>query len=233
MTIALLCPSRRPEGFLRMETSAEKTAEDFTVYTDDFPEFMPTVHKWNVLAERALRNEENKLFMLAADDMIFETAGWDKALLDHYNALENKIHVYSLGDSRDVDGTPHLIVTREYISTMGYFLPPIFLHWFCDSWTTDCARSNFCFTHFRQYRLTHDKPSDKGQPDETHLGIRRMGWHERDKYVNDTCQHFLAHEIGKLSEKMGYNKFPLDAKACGIYTEEIRQTKEYFAKGGK
>jgi hypothetical protein len=154
------------------------------------------------MSEAAMVGGENKLFMLGADDMIFETEGWDKALIDHYNALENKIHVFSLQDSRDIDGTPHIICTREYIEAMGYFLPPLFLHWYVDSWTAEIAKANGCFTHLRDYKLTHDKPSDQGKPDETHSRIRQFGWHERDKWVNDHCQHFLRHEKDRLKFKL-------------------------------
>lgn len=217
MSIALLCPTRgRPEQFKRMCESVKSTSQDinnvFIFHGSDDPnceystkrfrENYPTVAKWNDLASSALLNQNIKLFMLAADDIIFETPGWDKALLDHYNNLENKIHVYALQDSRDPDGNPHPIVTREYINAMGYFLPPIFLHWFVDSWTCNIARSNSCFSFLRDYLLTHNKPSDHGQPDETHLGIRRMGWHERDTYVNATCQHFLEAEKIRLAKHM-------------------------------
>jgi len=160
---------------------------------------LPTAHKWNILADATSGNPENKLFMLGADDMIFETEGWDKALIDHYNNLENKIHVYALQDSRDVDGTPHIIVTREYIECMGYFVVPIFLHWKIDTWTTEIAKANGVFTHLRDYLLTHDKPSDKGQGDETFSRIRSWGWRERDQYVADKCAHFLEFEKARLA----------------------------------
>lgn len=225
MTLALLCPTRgRPEQCKRMIDSARATADKYvnifigiserdaeiynlhsgryaTVLNMYQPDF-PTCHKWNMLAAEVLKNPYNKLFMLAADDMIFETPGWDKALLDHYNALENKIHVYALQDSRDPDGTPHPIITREYIEAMGYFLPPIFLHWYVDSWTVEIAKANNCFTHLREYKLIHDKPSDKGNGDETHNRIRRMGWRERDAYVDKTCGHFLEFEKRRLAEKL-------------------------------
>lgn len=201
--IALLCPSRgRPEKLKRMWDSAKATGEAKLYYAIapeekepysivngnsrqyTMPDNMPTVHKWNMLAEEAMRNSDNKLFMLASDDMIFATPEWDKALLDHYNSLENKIHVYHLQDSRDKDGTPHPIVTRDYIEKMGWFLPPIFLHWFCDSRTVSMAKYAECFTHLRDYELIHDKPSDHGKPDETHSRIREWGWHDRDKHVD-------------------------------------------------
>lgn len=224
--IAILCPTRgRPEQCRRMIDSAIKTSSqgtslrfhlgvgsDIPEYEKEFPpsiikihsyqDNLPTVQKWNMLAEEAKNNPYNGLFMLGADDMIFETAGWDKALIDHYNALENKIHVYALQDSRDETGTPHPIVTREYIEAMGYFLPPIFLHWFCDTWTVEIARANNCFTHLTDYSLRHKKPSDHGNPDETHSRIRSWGWNERDKYVNNKLQPVLEFEKNRLKEKI-------------------------------
>lgn len=222
MTIALLCPTRdRPDQCQRMIKSAQTTGlddiskrvylalslEDYDIYettANDLitPDGMPTVHKWNLLAQQALKDQSCKLFMLAADDIVFSTPCWDKALLDHYNALHNKIHVYAFRDSRDPDGTPHPIVSREYIEAMGYFFPPIFLHWFVDSWTVDIAKSNGVFTHLKDYMLEHRKPSDTGNPDETHTRIRAMGWHERDKFVNEHCQHYLALEKSRLKMRM-------------------------------
>lgn len=221
MTIALLCPTRaRPEQFRRMVDSAFATAQtkirvyyyksndDASDYPADIPDKAlkcvgpncPTVHKWNWLAEVALKQRDHKLFMLAADDMVFETKGWDKALLEHYENLENKIHVYALKDSRDGLGTPHPVVTREYIAALSYFLPPLFMHWYVDTWTVEIAKANNCFTHFTDYMLRHDKLNDQGKPDETHLGIRRMGWHSRDQYVAETCKHYLEYEKKRLAD---------------------------------
>lgn len=225
MSIIILCPTRgRPEQFQRMLKSAKDTSTSVGVFPafdydekdvhgylgkdgDDiasliFPSEIPTVYKWNFLAERAMKLDETKLFMLGSDDMYFDTPGWDKALLDHYNALENKIHAYAFLDSRDSNGTPHPVVTREYIQAMGYFIPPIFLHWFVDTWTVEICKSNDCFTHFRDYRLIHDKPSDKGNADETHSRIRQWGWHERDKWVNEKCQIFQKVEENRLRAKI-------------------------------
>jgi hypothetical protein len=221
MTIALLCPTRgRPEQCRRMWRSVMDTADQASLYysiagsgyiyameyNDKFPAINVTLpesttcYRWNMLAEAALKNPANKLFMLAADDMVFSTPCWDKALIDHYNALKNKIHVYALRDSRDENGTPHPIVTREYIEAMGYFLPPLFLHWHVDSWTVDIAKANGVFTHLKDYMLIHDKPSDRGQRDETHNRIRAMGWRERDQWVAEHCRHFLEYEKGRLHQ---------------------------------
>lgn len=211
--IAILCPTRdRDEQCNRMIASAVKTSTDgpVTFYIANhemyagkpvtmlLPENMPTAHKWNMLAEEALKDPANNLFMLGADDMVFETPGWDKALIDHYNVLENKIHVYALQDSRDINGTPHPIVTREYIDAMGYFVPPIFMHWYVDSWTVDISTSSGCFTHLKEFKLNHIKPSDEGKPDQTHSRIRDFGWHERDKWVAEKMAHVLEYEKFRL-----------------------------------
>lgn len=212
--IVILCPTRdRKPQYKRMLKSCIDTSENVAVVSGtnggksyvgtNYPIDIPTVFMWNDLAKKAMKHPDANLFMLGSDDIVFSTPHWDKAILDHYNALEEKVHVYSLRDSRDPLGTPHPIVTREYVNAMGYFIPPIFLHWFVDTWTVEIAKANHCFTHLSDYLLVHDKPSDTGQADETHNKIRRMGWHARDKMVADTCPHLLSEEKDRLNMVLG------------------------------
>lgn len=218
--IALLCPSRgRPQQFKRMVESALKTAsrelqiylcvspQDHYNYKEvckDYwhllkvmiaPAAMPTAHKWNLMAQEM----EADLYMIAADDMIFTTPCWDEVLHSHYDRLDNKIHVYALRDSRDELGTPHPIISREYRDKMGFLIPPIFTHWTIDTWTVEIAKANDCFTHFKDYLLVHQKPSDNGVFDETHTTIRDAGWHERDMWVASKSQDILGMYKRKLA----------------------------------
>lgn len=205
--IAILCPSKgRAKLCNRMIQSAyNTTSEKISVYVavsaEEFNEYKqtikipesnrfnvvlaempdcPTVHRWNRLAELAMMEPTTSYFMLGSDDIVFGTPLWDRELMASYSG---KPHVYHLQDSRDKDGTPHVICTREYIEAMGFFLPPIFLHWVIDTWTVEIAKANNCFTHLTDYLLEHVKPSDSGRPDETHLKIRRDGWHKRDMWL--------------------------------------------------
>lgn len=224
--IALLCPTRgRPEQCRRMVESVHNTSSTdvviFLFIADDDESWCeyqklddpkihrgllniirvpawPTVQSWNCHIKGLVKDGVTDLFMLSADDIIFSTPGWDQALLEHYDNLKEKVHVYSLQDSRDADGTPHPFVTREYIEALGYAFPPIFLHWWVDSWTVAIGKSCGVFTHLKDYLLIHDKPSDRGQLDETHSRIRRMGWHERDAYVAKTMDHVLKAEMVRL-----------------------------------
>lgn len=217
--ISVLVPTKgRPIEYKRMVESVVNTSSHAKVFTglseEDksvygiipdivTPEWMPTAHKWELLANHAFKTTNSDLFMLGADDTVFATKGWDTVLLEHYRALSNKVHVYSMHDSRTGTGTPHPIVTKEYIEAMGYFLPPLFLHWFVDTWTVEIARANNCFTHLMDYTLIHDKSSDrksgKWSGDETRNGIRKNGWLTRDIYTNQSCAHFLEIEKERLA----------------------------------
>lgn len=211
MTTAILVPSRsRPEQFKRMVESAYRTAGGkIKIYSgsnggDDylyrqFPIDCPTVYMWNMLAEEAMQDPKNDIFMLGSDDIIFSTPLWD-------NEFHNDSpHVWHLQDSRDKLGIPHPICNRKYIEAMGYFMPPIFLHWQIDVWTTEIAKANNCFTHLTNYLLVHDKPSDRGIQDDTHTGIRSKGWRERDMAASNSCKHFLDIEKQRLAKYLESN----------------------------
>lgn len=207
VTIYLLIQSQKDKedydmlGMADLLTNTKVTVFNSELKSNDSNAYLqnvPTAYLWNKLALQAyMKDAAHSLFMLGADDMIFSTVGWDTKLLNHYNLLEDKTHVYHLQDSRDSDGTPHPFVTREYIDIMGYFLPPIFLHWFVDSWTVQIAKRNTCFTHLKDFLLVHEKPKAS---DETYDKIRQLGWHARDEYINEKCQHFLEHEVKRLAE---------------------------------
>lgn len=158
-----------------------------------------TVHSVNFLAAQAMTYDDCRLMYLVGDDTIFSTPCWDTALRNEYATLKNKVHIFSLLDSRDENGTPHPVVTREFWNAMGYLACPIFMHWYADSWLVEVAKSNGCFTHLKEYLLIHDKDSDRGKPDWTHQRIRNNGWKDRDYYLNEKCQHLLDAERCKLN----------------------------------
>ena len=219
--ISILCPTRgRPAMFKKMLDSALATAytkpeivigigsDEFidapednlgydlsNVNTAIFCGPLPIVHVCNKLANKA----KGDLLVVVGDDAVFATPGWDYALMDHYNALYNKIHVYSFRDSRSEHGTPHPIATREYVNAMGYIHTPIFTFFYPDTWMVEIAKANGCFTKLDDYMIIHDKPSDRGEADTTFKRVRDSGWDKRDNEVNRSCQHFLELEKARLS----------------------------------
>lgn len=225
--IALICPTRqRPVQFKRMVESAFRTAHNpenirvyfYTAEADPTNRYYASIDRcthmtgpdWsttmcaNYLASHELMDDKD-LLMMCADDVIFSTPHWDKALSDHYEALENKIHCYSLLDSRDKDGTPHPILTKEWVAALGYFSPPIFMHFYADTWLVYIAKANNCFTHLKDYLLIHEKAADQGKPDETHTRVRSLGWNCRDKFVADNCRDWLELQNHKLKSRIANN----------------------------
>lgn len=221
--IVLITPTRdRPELCKRMVDSARATADEpievflgIASNEGNYPqeyrhilaqqalmEEMPTVAITNFLAEEAMRNLDNKLFMIVGDDAIFATKGWDTALKNEYDKLDNKIHVFSFKDSRSAEGTPHPIVSREFIEAMGYLCTPIFMHFFVDTWLVEMAKNSNCFTKLDDHLVIHDKDSDRGIPDNTHTRLRDNGCKARDFYVKNKCQHFLETEKRRLFDKV-------------------------------
>lgn len=220
--IALLCPSKgRPDKLKRMWESAKATAmypdklelfiaineEEKNIYTGYVDAQMLLCKDWsivlsnNLMAEMAMK--KHPLIMMIGDDTIFSTIGWDLALMEAYDKLDKKEHVFALLDSRDAEGTPHPIVTREWLDVVGYLACPIFLHWYVDSWLTDMAKHVNRFTHLKDYLLVHDKPSDTSGGDLTHTSIRDRGWNIRDKYVADKLKGtFYVMECQRLRSRL-------------------------------
>lgn len=154
----------------------------------------------NVLSEKTM---DYDLHFGVGDDTIFRTPGWDETIIKSYKALDNKIHMWSLLDNRDAKGMPAPCISREYIQAMGWRVPPYFMHWYCDTWTTEIAKANNCITHLTDYLLFHDKQSERGIKDEAYYRIRHRGGYERDSYMAESCKHFLEVEkkrLGKIIE---------------------------------
>lgn len=225
MKIALLCPTMgRPHiiptmieslfktanvgnlflylGLTEGETEIEKyieiskaaTARGLKTNIYQFPDWtLPMCH--NELSKIAMQHE---IHFGVGDDSIFATPGWDEAVIEAYEKLENKIHVFSLLDNRDHEGMPAPIITRAYIEAMGWRIPPYFMHWYCDTWTTEIAKANNCLTHLKDYLLIHDKKAEQGVTDGTWSRIRSRGGIDRDHYIASRCSHFLEIEINRL-----------------------------------
>lgn len=229
-SIAILCPTMgRPDICKLMIESVRKTAfnlKDIIIYlgltegdetrdkyTDmvikykelnvqiglyEFPDWtMPMCH--NELSKIAAKHE---LHYGMGDDCMFVTPGWDQALVEVYEKLENKIHVFSLLDNRDSKGMPAPVITKAYIDVMGWRIPPYFMHWYCDTWTTEIAKACGILTHLKDYILVHDKRVEKGIMDDTYWRVRKRGAVDRDAYVDQNCHHWLEVEKERLRKAL-------------------------------
>jgi len=220
MKISVLCPSRgRPEKAKRMLDSiyATKNGSEVEVLfylNEDDPRLQeyplddkrcivhigkdsPPAWSWNWLAGKATGD----LLMLMGDDNIFTTPCWDEKYIEAAKQYPDGIFVISCPDGRTKDGNPHPTVGRGWVNTLGYFVPPIFLHWFVDSWTQYMAQSLGRFIRLEDVEIKHDK--DDADP--TSLRIRENAWYDRDRWIAQYLQRylFLDRKLLKLAIKRG------------------------------
>lgn len=173
----------------------------------------PTSYAWNELAKRAAGD----ILMLMGDDVVFETPGWDNkirhGLIDHLipgNKLQDvvvegsqpgersawpiyghhKVAVFSFDDGRSPlgEGHPHPAMTREVYNRLGYLACPMFRHFYVDTWLVDLAKEAGIFHYIPDMKVLHDKPWDRGAPDETKLRIATTSVHDADKATFDLAK---------------------------------------------
>ena len=92
---------------------------------------------WNACCDSA----SGDIFMMAADDLLFCTKGWDVLVSDCFASSKDKI-IMAYGDiSNNQKIVPsHPIVHRNWVETVGYFSPPYFKCGSCDYWLNDVAK---------------------------------------------------------------------------------------------
>lgn len=233
VNISILCPSRgRPEMARRMAESAVSTATDtrgleilFYLNEDDplvgeykhgpFTVFImgrdgPTSYAWNELARRAAGD----VLMLMGDDVVFETPGWDVKLRGALCELNGSsagnpgggLGVFSFDDGRSPlgEGHPHPAMTREVYKRLGYLACPMFRHFYVDTWLVDLAKAAGIFHYLPDMKVLHDKPWDKGTPDETKARVANTNVHDADKATYEWAKGrcFVADKAALLGVKL-------------------------------
>lgn len=152
--IDLLIPSRcRADRLLETLNSAKTTADnldnvhaiiyldgyDDSDYTKTFGVFNKTTiirgHNdvlsklWNVCFDAG----KGKIVMHCADDIIFESKGWDTIVENHFK--DNKISLlYGMDGHQDKNCPTHSFTLRKAAEIIGYYLPPYFTADWNDVW---------------------------------------------------------------------------------------------------
>lgn len=216
--ITICCPSRgRPHLAQRMCETAFATADhpelvDIKFYlNDDDPELdtyrkvlqnysvgtdQSTVMSWNLLAE----SSNSHLYMLAGDDIQFQTHGWDTQFMNQFNMHPDGIFVISFCNGKDnLRTAPHPVVTKQWCDALGYFWPPQFFHWHVDVYTRDLAEAIDRYVYFDDITVKAKKITK----DPTAKKIRTKGIPQRDQFVYDKMkQCYFDYDVSKLKQAM-------------------------------
>ena len=156
--ISILVPSRgRPSTLARMIESARKMAVGQIEVIVRIDEGDPSRDKYVrddvfgtlLIGERcilsSLWNEcslvaTGDIQMLAGDDFIFHTPGWDQMVEDAFAQSEDKILlVYGDDGIHGESFASHPIIHRKWIEVCGRAYPPYFSSCYADTWLWDVA----------------------------------------------------------------------------------------------
>lgn len=200
--ISILTPTRkRPSNIIRLIESARAMADkpeelQFVFYVDN--DDMETIRVLNsrpiednisvVVGERIVLSQmwnecarfaKGDILMHSGDDIIFKTKGWDTMIYDAFNASKDKILFIHGEDGHwgSRFGT-HGLIHRNWMNTVGYFVPPYFSSDFNDTWLNDVANS-LGRRLFLPFETEHMHPLfGKAEMDDTHR--ERLERHKRD-----------------------------------------------------
>lgn len=131
---------------------------------------------WNKAAEIATGD----ILMHAADDIIFRTAGWDEIITAEFERFDDRIaFVYGRDGYQDERLGTHGFLSREWVETVGYFVPPYFSSDYNDVWLHEVAGMIGRRIYVPEVLIEHMHPdAGKGELDQTHQ--ERIARHLKD-----------------------------------------------------
>ena len=154
-----------------------------------------TSYSWN---NELLPKATNDIIFLAGDDVRFQTPDWDQTILNVFEQYEDKICMVvpwcgkptdlkkELSDQPIINvprgiklGSPHFALHKNWIDTLGYFLPPWFWHWYVDTYNQKIANELG-----RLVFIPHTLVLAKKVFDDTGYRVRNfLNINKRDDYV--------------------------------------------------
>jgi len=176
--------------------------------------FTPRVsvgHIWNELAKDAISNVEDEseseqqdhLFLMANDDIVFLTMGWDEAFASAARQYPDRIFVMWAEDG--INGANHAAfpcVSRKWIDTVGYFSPTDFKFFRHDTWIYDLGHRLGRLHFIPDVNIQHLHWSAGGVKDEITDLNRSSGQSQNDQRVWSETDWRRVNDAQKLREVM-------------------------------
>lgn len=97
-----------------------------------------------------------ELMVVAADDVVCTTPGWDTILLAHPMAQLNDARVFMADEGRKSgELLCHPVFTRAWIDILGYAVPPGYAHYYSDTDVERTGRLAHCLHYVPAYKIDH------------------------------------------------------------------------------
>ena len=147
------------------------------------------------------------ILMHCGDDIRFRTSGWDDVVINKFKEYPDNI-VFLFGDDgvhRKGSFGTHGFIHRDWVETVGYFVPPYFSSDKNDTWLNEVARGINRWIYIDIYTEHMHPIVGKHTVDETHSD--RLKRHKRDNiqelYNSKSKERLL--DMDKLQKHI--NKF--------------------------
>lgn len=182
--LAIVVPTRgRPHNLKRLSEALKKTCTtDYKLFArldiDDKPNYYPALvdveyvvgprvffsASVNELAEIA-SNEGYTHIAILGDDVLPETVGWDKMLIDALPDLGVAYGSDGLEHLHGEDLPTHVVVPVEMYKRLGWIALPTLRHLFCDNVWREIGKLT-TFVYVKEAKLSHLHRWNKKAPDD-------------------------------------------------------------------
>lgn len=213
--ISVCLPTRgRPESFKKMclsmlETSSDPDDIEFVSYhdKDDESKYEYVGNHKEVIGDRLYNysqmwNEcqkvaEGPLYLYQADDIFFETKGWDVKVKQVFESYEDKIVFVCFNDHRHHSNDACIFcVHKNWVDTLGYLTPPYFSSHLPDNWVNDIAKGVGRRVRLGDVFIRHHWISD----DETHISYVKRRADDPPWEIYNKTKRERKRDIQKLKD---------------------------------
>lgn len=228
--ITICCPTRgRPNQMKRLHDSIVKTVNSYRdielifYIDDDDQDAQEIMVEYDLLVDtnvkavigpritladmwnKCMNAGQGPIFMVCADDIVFESKDWDKLVIDKFDEYPDKIIlVYGKDGGKNERLATHPFIHKNWIDVTGYFTPPYFSYCMCDKWLDDVAKRLDRRIHIPEISTTHwhctDRRYGNGQADKTWKEMQAKGIKEDYRGIYSCKRDERLEDVEKLKK---------------------------------
>jgi hypothetical protein len=151
-------------------------------------------YSWNLLAQQA----KYDIIFLMGDDAYNTTDNWGEIVLKTFDLYKDKI-VMVVPDIKRIskkEFCPHFLLHKNWIKTLGYFIPPHFHQHYVDSWTREVAKALNRYILLKNFVV----PIEMEVGDNTDKRYKKTWLIERDGWLNGVTSRWKENDIQTLKK---------------------------------
>jgi len=172
---------------------------------------------WNILYE----NHSNApIIHLGSDDLHFNSQKWDVFIKDYVRSFSDQVYCLSVMEDnvKSAKACRHPIVSKKMCDALGYFYPPMFMHYQVDHWHKTIAKKVNRFFTITDIQINHVRDSANSEFDwrqeyktdgfstSSAKTMLHNSVYKRDKYSFDKLDRHIDADVDVLKKLIGNKK---------------------------